>query len=206
MEYETARHIMDQLISWISPACSRVEATGALRRRERKIEDLELLAIPRPLHGNPTHYGAPPFKTALEAVLYTLELGDDPDLRLEKIGQQYSVYWISHDLIPDRKIQLRVYLVLPPMEWGPRLLVRTGPATFVHWMITPRSKGGALPDGYMYITMRGQILSNDGETAIPCPEEEDIFSFCQIRYIDPKHRRPHWGNNSLFANGKISRL
>jgi hypothetical protein len=69
-------------------------------------------------------------------------------------------------------------------------LIRTGPAEFSHWIVTPRMRGGGLPNGYCVVD--GRVVSNNNHDYIPCAEEIDFLRFCRLAWIEPSQRRPMW--------------
>lgn len=42
-----ARAVADLLVSYLAPACERIEIAGSIRREVPEVKDIELVAIPR---------------------------------------------------------------------------------------------------------------------------------------------------------------
>lgn len=192
MKYDEALPIARKLIELLEPACKPgyCRIAGSLRRLKPEVGDIELVAIPD-LRQVP-RFGHPRAFTQLDQILSSLELDDDGDLRLHRLlgGDKYQKFWVSIDGGLTWCIQLDLFLVTPPADWGVQYLIRTGPADFSHWIVTPRAHCGGMPDGYH--CQEGRILSSDNQTYIPCPEESDFFRFCGLEYMQPNARSPLW--------------
>jgi hypothetical protein len=113
-------------------------------------------------------------------------------LVFKKSGDRYKQLWLKY-----AGIAVDLFLVLPPAQWGVQAVIRTGPAEFSHWMVTKKSKGGALPDGYIVedgvvgkrvFSLKGEVRGN----AISMPEEIDFLNFCGLGWIEPKDRVARW--------------
>ena len=87
-----------------------------------------------------------------------------------------------------------MFLVLPPAQWGVIFAIRTGPAKFSQWLVTPRRHGGALPsycrvrDGGVY--KAGAKVQGPGarDGLILMPEEKDFFDLLGLDWIEPEAR------------------
>jgi DNA polymerase/3'-5' exonuclease PolX len=195
MKYTDALPIAEKLVDLLIPGCSRIEIAGSLRRKKDDVGDIEIIAIPDMRPVRPTFGMAHVFATTLDAVLYGLAMdGDESGIMLHALkgGGKYKQYWVSQDHgyhLLDIKLDL--FLVTPPAQWGSIFMIRTGPADFSKWMVTPRSHGGALPDGYDH--QKGSAVRTSDGQIIPMPEEIDYFNFCGLPYIEPENRQPGWG-------------
>lgn len=81
-------------------------------------------------------------------------------------------------------INLDLFIVTPPAQWGVIFLIRTGSAEFSHRMVTQRNRGGNLPS--MYHVKDGALWK--GDTLIPVPDEEEYFALCNMKVIPPHER------------------
>jgi hypothetical protein len=49
-------------------------------------------------------------------------------------------------MFPLAEIAIDLFIVLPPAQFGAFFAIRTGTAEFSQWLVTPREKGGAIPE------------------------------------------------------------
>ena len=197
MQHNTALKVAEALLDHLQPACSRIEIKGSIARLKPEPKDIELLAIPVPgkvTSGRP-EFGKPLpkiYPSLLDKLLDEMEQRDE--LYFEKDGPRYKQLWLKY-----AGIAVDLFLVLPPAQWGVQAVIRTGPAEFGHWMVTRKCKGGALPDDYLVeggvVGERVRTEKGDARQGeIPMPEEIDFLRFCGLDWIEPKDRRPQWGN------------
>jgi DNA polymerase/3'-5' exonuclease PolX len=111
---------------------------------------------------------------------------------LRASGDKYKKIWLKKE-----NIQIDLFLVTPPAEWGVQSVIRTGPSDFSHWMVTRKSRGGALPDNYIVadgaVGIRTRSDKGDGRQGIiSTPEEIDFFSLCGMDWIEPSQRVARW--------------
>lgn len=85
-------------------------------------------------------------------------------------------------------INLDLFLVIPPAQWGVLSVIRTGPARFSQQCVTPRTKNGWLPSDC--IVRDGQVFR--GEKEIRMPEEIDFLKFLGLDWIEPADRQSTW--------------
>ena len=156
----------------LEPFCERIEIAGSVRRLKPDVHDIELCAIPKMQPGN-TLFGD--LVSALAAFDYG-QLG-----HVIKGGQRY-VQVALHE-----GINLDLFVVLPPAQWGVIFTLRTGPADFSTRCVTQRRKGGLLPS-YLQVKDGTVRYASTGEV-IPTPEEEDFFRVLGILPVDPPDKR-----------------
>lgn len=195
MLYKNALRIAEQWVEYFRPACTRIEIKGSVLRRKAEPGDIEILAIPdlTPPPSSRIEFGKPipkQYKTKLDALLDAMIEKDVCYLRAG--GEKYKKIWLLKDYI-----QIDLFLVTPPAQWGVLSVIRTGPSDFSHWMVTSKSKRGALPDEYIVeggaVGERVPMEKGDGRKGvIPMPEEEDFFRLCGLEYIEPIHRGVRW--------------
>ncbi|MBE3038289.1 MAG: hypothetical protein IMZ62_05710, partial [Chloroflexi bacterium] len=148
-----------------APYCKRIEIAGSIRRGKPEVGDIEIVALP---DGN--------FEVLdIEIVLPGLLPGAD----FIKNGSRYKQI-----ALPDG-INLDLFLVRPPAEWGVIFLLRTGPADFSRKAVTPKSKGGLLPSNCR--VRDGQVWRNDID--IPMDEEEDFLKLIGLSGLAPEKRK-----------------
>jgi DNA polymerase/3'-5' exonuclease PolX len=169
MIYQQAKVIADALVEKLSPYCERISIAGSVRRQKPEVHDIEIVAVPKVID--------------VPNMFDTVgERGFPSDLflsyRMIKNGDRYK------QIVLPEGINLDLFIVLPPAQWGVILTIRTGPADFSHKIVTSKSFGGYLPgdckvhDGGVY---RGGAL-------IPMPEEADFWKFVGMRWIEPEKR------------------
>ena len=164
------------------PYCERVEIAGSIRRGKPIVKDIEIVAMPKmvPQLNLFREQSEPicPIKTICVPELITNGAkkikGDNRYFQLE---------------LPEG-INLDLFIVLPPAQWGVIFCIRTGPADFSHWLVTQKSKNGAMPpcfhvhDGGLYNRFTGEL--------IPTPDETDFFEKIGLKYIEPGNRVSPW--------------
>ncbi len=187
MKHDNAQLVAERLIGWLDPVCERIEVAGSVRRGKAEVKDIEILAIPKPEMPKVSFGQTKVFPRLLEQALYTMET-----LRglIEPIkgGMKYKQFWLleSH----TRLIMVDLFLVTPPSVWGVQMVIRTGPMEFSQWMVTPKSKGGALPDGHH--VEQGAVWRDIDDLRIETQEEKDFFHLCGLEYIEPCNRKARW--------------
>lgn len=174
-----ARAIAEQLIEDLSPYCEHIEIAGSIRREKPDVGDIELVAIPIML---PT-YDMFRQQNGQHSLL------DDRQLlghfgKIVKAGQKFV------QLELWQGINLDLFIVTPPARWGVIYTIRTGPADFSHWLVTPRAKGGALHTGYRVAD--GSVYSQRGQE-LPFDDELDFLDWIGLGWIEPKNRKAEWG-------------
>lgn len=183
----TAQAIAEEVRTLLAPACHRIEIAGSIRRRSPTVGDIELLAEPilteRPidLFGEMTET-----EDHLDTLAYKFLANGTFRYRTDKnsrtaVGPRYKrlVY---------NGIGLDLFACLPPAQWGLLLAIRTGPGEFSHQLVTPRHRGGFLPDG---LSVRdGQLWH--GFESVPVPDEETLFDILSMDYMTSADRREDW--------------
>ena len=190
MEYDTLLPIAERMLDLLRPGCKRLEIAGGLRRQKPDPHDIEIVAIPDMRPPRPI-FGCPQYATILDALLASLERGDEDDIRIHFSlnGPKFKQFAISMDGGQNWLVKLDLFLCTPPSDWGVLYLIRTGPAEFSQWIVTQKWQGGGLTNGYRVENNR--VISHDGNY-IPCPEEIDFLKFCKLDWITPSIRRPIW--------------
>ena len=179
MEHQKAKAIADRLLSQLGPYCERIEIAGSVRRGKPDVHDIEIVAVPKiteqsDMFGNIVATGS----EIDVAVRQLVQAG----ARLLKNGPRYKQL-----ALPD-EINLDLFLVLQPAQFGVLFAIRTGPAEFSKWLVTPRKDGGALPS---HCRVRdGTVL--DGDAIMPMPEERSFFDFLSLGWIEPGQRQAGW--------------
>lgn len=167
----------------LSPTCNRLVVAGSVRREKAECGDLEIVCIP-------------------------------DGMRLDHLlGQWLSEHKITHVQPRQRwgpklksftfvtsmgqPVQVDVFIQTPD-TWGINLMIRTGSAVFSQRMVTARSRGGFMPDGYQVEDARAKAV----DTLLDTSEEEHVFRLWGIDFPPPTQRtddyKPHLGEPPLL--------
>ena len=190
MNYTPAKAIADHLVLNLKAYCERIEIAGSVRRLKADPKDIEIVVQPI-IDEQPNMFGQIiEWHSRLEDVSfanYGLLLKNGP--RYKQIGL-------------NQGINLDLFIVLPPANWGVIFTIRTGPADFSRLCVTKRNKGGYLPSdcrvedgrvlrgGIPVYDETGEVIHHwEGGEIIPVPEERDFLNFLGLGWIAPEDRR-----------------
>jgi DNA polymerase/3'-5' exonuclease PolX len=169
LQLEAARDLAQNLVKQLAPFCKRIEIAGSVRRNKPEVGDIELVAIPVfefDMFGNVSE------EHQLDGVCWE-EFG-----KVIKNGHKYKQIELKDG------INLDLFIVTPPAQWGVVFTIRTGSAEFSHRLVTPRKFGGMMPSNYK--VQGGAIWSNNH--IIETPEESDVFDLIGVPFIAPEKR------------------
>lgn len=196
--------VAEWLLEQLRPGCERIEIAGSLRRGKPEVHDIEIVAMPYSKAPIPVFGNKIIDKTMLDRNLRYLE--EDVMLKKVKGGDKYKQFlvkrWEEFGLEePPNPFMLDLFVVTPPAQWGVQMVIRTGPNkpenNFSQWMVTQRSKGGALPDNCR--VMDGAVWLHPEVTGrseiIQMLEEKDFFQFCDLEWMEPGERVAKWMKN-----------
>jgi len=188
MPLPQARAVAGEVLGLLEPACERIAIAGSIRREAPDAGDVELVAISKTrferdasvLFGEPieTAVVQEHMRTLAAAGILTLDGFDAPAQ-----GERYTK--ARH---VATGLQVDIFTVRPPAQWGVIYLIRTGPASFSREFVAgARRRGFHVGGGALH---RGGL----GCGAIACevidtPEEADVFRAIGLRYIAPEDRR-----------------
>ena len=214
MKIDNAFKIAESFVDWLAYTCEEDMATrepiiviaGGIRRHKPDVHDLDIVAQPI-LKAPPPVFGSKPFATFFEKTLAQLQI-DGYLLEAITDGPKKKKYEVNVErfgIQPDPEpFFVEFNLVTPPAQFGVLLMIRTGPGSslnnFSKWVVTPRAKGGALPDGYRVrhgaVWSENQLDAKDeplrGERPLEMPTEESFFEFLGMEYIRPEERKAKW--------------
>lgn len=173
-----AERVARALVEALAPACERIEIAGSVRRKKPEVSDLELVAVPRLIDGASVDlFSPPPKESLLDIFLRDLErsgrLVQHPTSKAD--GPRYKKRWA-----PKAGMQVDLFVVLPPAEWGAIFAIRTGPADYSARAVTALRSRGLRCEG-------GQVWR--GNTVLPCPDEASFFAHCGMPLVPPEDRR-----------------
>lgn len=174
MNLQEAQTLANRIHADLARFCERIEIAGSVRRRKPDdIKDVEIVCIPK------TQPITDMF--GMETGTFSLLESALPDLYriwnawTIKAGEKYKQI-----LFPGGgKLDL---FIVTPETWGYQFAIRTGPADYSHWLVTPRRYGGGLPS---YLTVKDARLWN-GSKPLNTSEEEYFFDNLDI---DPYRHR-----------------
>jgi DNA polymerase/3'-5' exonuclease PolX len=162
MELKCAREIAEQLVERLAPYCERIEIAGSTRREKAEVGDIEIVAIPNEF---------------ADAMLPELL----PGATFIKDGPRYK------QIALPEGINLDLFLVRPPAQWGVIFLLRTGPAEFSHQAVTRKRLGGLLLSDCQ---VAGGRVWRHGKH-LPMREEEDFLKLLGLPGLAPQERGRH---------------
>ena len=173
-EYKEMLDIAKYLMDYFRDSCHRIEIAGSLRREEKMIGDIELIAVPK---FPPNLFGDvdPSGMSMIDADLLRMSW------EIIKDGRKYKQFILPDDTIVD------LFLQPDPETWGLNYIIRTGPVSFSKWIVTPKLYGGALPWGI--IANDARLVNSRTFAAYDTPEEEDVFSVIGIDFIEVADRK-----------------
>jgi len=153
--------------------CSRATIAGSVRRGKAQVKDIEIVAEPI-LAGLFGDTPSPEFYARLDG---------NPPGKVIKAGSKYRQY-----ALPEG-INLDLFIVTPPAQWGVILAIRTGPAELSHKLVTVRKHGGLLPS-YARVE-HGAVWV--GDKAMHMPEEIDFLRFVGLDGVTAQEREERYG-------------
>lgn len=190
MKHSLALAIARDIQAQLAPACVQIEIAGGLLRGKPDVHDIELVAQPK-MSPLVTNFFGEVMETASlldERVTEMVEAG----LLIYggKKGSRYMQFYV-----PPSRIALDLFIVLPPAQWGYIMAIRTGPANYSQWLVTRRTKNGALPS---HLSARnGAIWEGDRQQrVIETPTEASFFEVLGLPMPEPTDRIPKWGQFS----------
>lgn len=195
MKLTEANQIAQGVCNILKSLCVRIEIAGSIRRGKEEPGDIEIVCMPLLVNKNDL------FGTVYTVQDYFEAFPFDTLGRVVKNGLKYKKIELSQG------INLDLFIVREPAQWGVLYAIRTGPADFSHWLVTAKNMGGALPprckiaDGQLfedctqYWDEKAQRYVLTGGTPVLMPEEKDLFEYLQLPYIEPKDRHAQWGGN-----------
>jgi DNA polymerase/3'-5' exonuclease PolX len=170
MNYQQAKSIADGMVEKLSGYCDRIEIAGSVRRKKPEVHDIEIVAIPKVID-EPSMFdelGKREFPSELFL-----------PYKMIKNGSRYKQMELPEG------INLDLFIVLEPAQWGVIFTIRTGSADFSHNLVKSKSFGGYLPgdckvhDGGVY--KQGELIT--------MPEEKDFLEFVGLGWIEPEKRQ-----------------
>lgn len=171
MKLETAQLVADRLVEILSPHCERIQIAGSIRRRRPDVNDIEIVAIPKP-------YGTGLLATGIATVVnqWPKVKGELPCKYTRR-----AIEMVLPGQIQPELICLDLFLA-SKANWGSILAIRTGSARYVKEVLAAgwshrgyRSEGGILIERYTGCTYE-------------IHEEWVLFAMAGVKWIPPEER------------------
>lgn len=178
MPLQQAQQLAEQLVHELRPYCERIEIAGSIRRQRPTVSDIEIVTVPKFTPQHDLFGDIVSFRNELEYPLNRLAISG---ARFIKSGPRYK------QIALPEGVNLDLFVVLPPAQWGVIFAIRTGPANFSKWIVTQRSWGGALPS---VCSVKNGAVWRSGEI-VPMPEEIDLLQFLGLGWVEPENRQPN---------------
>ena len=184
---DKALWIAERIKAVIGEHCDKIGIAGSIRRQEPWVGDIEIVCQPKTqwikdLFGNETEDYIVSFSNIQR------DLGS---LGLQKVkGKSRYQQWVVPYRVSgweNQEINLDLFFVHPPADWGVIFLIRTGPYQFSKKMVSAVTHGGYLPRGHRI--EEGRIINGyTQEKAAEINTEHDYFRFCGLDFIPPEKR------------------
>lgn len=206
----------NQLIRLLEPACEQIAVAGSIRREKPIIGDIELVAIPKietvTIAGQNGMFdaGTAPQETELNRL----------DQRIQDLIAQEELYFVrpysdekgidgprqkklwtfvtTGPRLLRQPVQVDLFVVRPPAQWGAILAIRTGPAewnkalmSYIRYYTRWRQDAGRLVCQYTGI---------EAQT----PTEDSYFRLLRLPVVPPYQRSEHWIRAKTRAMTKYS--
>lgn len=185
MKWAEAKKIADMQVEILRPHCERIEIAGSLRRLKPVVGDIEIVCVSKTEKFQDDLFGV---TDEMLSLLHYLEFKFEKETGAKKVKGKEKYFQFT---LPDG-INLDIFIVTLPAQWGVLYTIRTGPAEFSHWCVT-NSPIGALPAGYK-VSRGGVYIADEVETGAPItmPQETDFLDFLGLGWIEPHDRKPGW--------------
>jgi DNA polymerase/3'-5' exonuclease PolX len=189
-----AEEAAQDLKQFLAPYCERIEIAGSIRRRKAEVGDIELVCIPRKQRVERTVSEAvceppslfyPEGRTIKEAVVETVY--EPVEGFCEAVETLYRIKGEPAGKYTQRlawhpatgPIKVDIFMVTRD-SWGLQFMIRTGSAEF--------SRRMAIQWSHMGLKSVGGILYDAEGKDYPLREEEDVFGFLGVDWVEPQER------------------
>ena len=172
-----ALEIAENFISQISATCERIEIVGSLRRLKVRVNDIDILAIPRFIQADDdTLFGEPVQENQLDKQLSELCLSRDLELDANGSKIKRFLKTVDGDTVP-----VDLYIATE-QTWWTLLLIRTGSRNH-NIKLARRAM-----ELQMHLKADGSGLLTSAGSIIPIASEEEIFRLLRFEYRPPDDR------------------
>jgi len=160
MEYERALKIAEGIKLQLEPHCERIEIAGSIRRKRDWVNDIEIVAIPKP-------YDVGIFESGIATIVN----------RWPKVKGELPCKYTQRDLPYGIKLDL---FFARPENWGLIYAIRTGSADYSHKVLASTWVELGYKSHQGMLHYKGQ--------AMQVREEEDLFRILGMPFVEPESR------------------
>lgn len=183
-----------EAVALLSSVCGRIAIAGSIRRGKDNPGDIEIVCRPK--------FAAAAVQTQLWGVARPgeqINLLDNLAGELLEGGvftkrlnkNSHPIAWGERfKAVTFRGVPLDVFIVLPDRQWGPTMVIRTGPGSANEALVTTvgmrtrNGVAGVLPKGLRFA--EGAVWR--GSERLDTPEEVDVFRAVELPYVRPDLR------------------
>lgn len=184
---EEAKRVADLIVGEIDQYCEKIDIAGSIRRQEPFVGDIEIVCQPKLIESEDL-FGDVTTDAVISLANISRDLGS-LGLWRWKGKSRYQQWIIPYSVSgwQNQEINLDLFFVHPPADWGVIFLIRTGPHQFSKKMVSARTQGGYLPKGHRI--EGGRIINGyTQEKVAEINTEHDYFKFCGMKWISPEKR------------------
>ena len=201
MKIGNARQAAWEFIEEISNECTRIEIAGSVRREKAQVKDVEIVCIPkmRPA-AQVTLFGPSSSQVNLlhERMLELRAKNRITGEGRESRNGAQAPFSEREYRIMYRLTAFDVFVVIPPANWWPIFVIRTGSKDFTHWLVTVSKR-----PPYNIHFVDGHMVEFVPDLPAPKPvtveNEKDLFTACGVRWMEPRERE---GKGVLLEEAK----
>jgi DNA polymerase/3'-5' exonuclease PolX len=199
----------EALVEALRPVCAQIEIAGSLRRGNATVGDIEIVARPlveeRPVAGQLGLFGDGKPATVervslldplLERLAAAGEIHQARPFTHEKgaWGEKYKKFWTALD---GGVIQVDLFLVTPPAQWGPIFTIRTGPGDFGQALMRH------INANTLWRQDEGRLVHRGAGKEVQTPTERAYFEALGVPWIEPADRSPEALQKVLRQHGAL---
>lgn len=179
--YTVAKKLADQILKRLEPFCYQIEVSGQIRRKLEFVTRLDFILVPKPAGFS---FSGDMFN---QPYLIDLYLDDTTSITRLMKGPKRQRFQFS---VNSGVCDVWLHIQPDPRTWAMNMLLSTGPNLFGQWIVTPKSKGGAVPmmDGAPLLYCKDSLWYFFDDTYVPVENEANIFNMLQVPYVPPELR------------------
>lgn len=189
-----AKTIADRCVGMLREGCERIEIGGSIRRESHWCNDIEIVCTPKK---EMLEWGKKIGENQVGFIRNYTAFFSKIGARVEKgkpDGKYVKLY------LPKHTINLDLFIVRHPAQWGPIFFIRTGPADWNKFMVdysksrNVRFEAGRLLKTESHDEVHARREREGGGTfaqleyIMDTPEEEDVFQALGLPYVPPEQR------------------
>lgn len=190
-----AKTIADRCVGMLREGCDRIEIGGSIRRESHWCNDIEIVCTPKK---EKLEWGKKIGENQVGFIRNYKAFVSKIGARVEKgkpDGKYVKLYLAKHT------INLDLFMVRHPAQWGPIFFIRTGPADWNKFMVDYcKSRNVSFQSGRLLKeeTTKEHLERCEREEIKPSyrcqtfvmdtPEEEDVFKALGLPYVPPEQR------------------